>query len=102
MVASSLKKTDETKKAWRLVGGVLVEGTVAEVLVEVEKQCEGLNGVVENARQQLSRKGDELKAYEKRYGITVKDRGMSAADTTSASPASKQTGTTNTAGVLVK
>lgn len=74
LVASTLKKSDATKRAWRLVGDVLVEGTVAEVVLEVDKNYEGLKGVCENGRQQLARKGEELKAYEKKWGITIKDR----------------------------
>ena len=74
LVASTLKKSDATKRAWRLVGDVLVEGTVADVVLEVDKNYEGLKGVCENGRQQLARKGEELKAYEKKWGITIKDR----------------------------
>ncbi len=99
LVASTLKKSDEKKKAWRLVGvrcltslsrrvrclpafdtlsplsqDVLVEETVADVLVEVDKNHASLKGVVENARQQLARKGEELTAYEKKFNITIKDR----------------------------
>ena len=57
----------------------MVEETVAEVLVEVEKNHASLKGVVENARQQLARKGEELAAYEKKYNITIKDREPPAA-----------------------
>ena len=51
-----------------------MEGTVADVLVEVDKNHASLKGVVENARQQLKRKGEELAAYEKKFNITIKDR----------------------------
>ena len=43
-------------------------------MVEVEKNHTSLKGVVENAKQQLTRKGEELAAYEKKYNITIKDR----------------------------
>ena len=74
LVLRTLKKSAEDKKAWRLVGDVLVEQTVKEVLPEVEKNHANLKGVVENGRQQLERKNEELKGYEKKFNITIKDR----------------------------
>ena len=49
------------------------------MLVEVEKNHASLKGVVDNARQQLTRKGEEIAAYEKKYNITIKDREPPAA-----------------------
>jgi hypothetical protein len=74
----------------------LVEGTVEDVLVEVDKNHASLKGVVENARQQLKRKGEELAAYEKKFNITIKDREPPAA----AKKEGEKSGASS--GVLVK
>merc|ERR1712062_324777 len=43
LVAETLKKAEPERKAWRLVGGVLTERTVGEVLPALLTQIENIN-----------------------------------------------------------
>merc|ERR1712242_208343 len=57
LVADSLRKAEPERKAWRLVGGVLTERTVGEVLPASEKQIEA--------------KAKEITAYREKHQILV-------------------------------
>merc|ERR1712110_177781 len=46
LVAETLKKAEPERKAWRLVGGVLTERTVGEVLPALITQIENINKVI--------------------------------------------------------
>ena len=47
LVIDAIKDLDPKRKCFRLIGGVLVERTVEEVLPAVQKNREGLSAVVE-------------------------------------------------------
>lgn len=74
LVLKTLKNCRGDRKAWRLVGDVLVERTVESVIPEVEKNMGNLSGVVENAKQQLENKAKEMREFEKQYNIRIKER----------------------------
>lgn len=77
LVLKTLRNCREDKKAWRLVGDVLVERTVKSVIPELEQNRENLSGVVGNAKQQLEKKAKEMREFEKKYKIKIKDRNSS-------------------------
>merc|ERR1711970_737579 len=56
LVADSLRKAEPERKAWRLVGGVLTERTVGEVLPALEKQIENLSTVIKTLEEQMDSK----------------------------------------------
>lgn len=77
LVLKTLCGCDRDKKAWRLVGDVLVERDVKSVIPEIEKNRDSLKGVVENAKQQLEAKAKEMREFEKKYNIRIKEKGES-------------------------
>lgn len=74
LVLKTLKNCQEDRKAWRLVGDVLVERTVLSVLPEIERNRENLSGIVQNAKRQLENKAKEIREFEKKFNIRIKDR----------------------------
>merc|ERR1712064_118067 len=53
LVADTLRKAEPESKAWRLVGGVLTERTVGEVLPALESQIENLSTVIKTLEEQM-------------------------------------------------
>eukprot|EP01118_Nematostelium_gracile_P010206 TRINITY_DN3497_c0_g1_i1.p1 TRINITY_DN3497_c0_g1~~TRINITY_DN3497_c0_g1_i1.p1 ORF type:complete len:133 (+),score=37.06 TRINITY_DN3497_c0_g1_i1:104-502(+) len=72
LVITAIEKLEPTRKCYRLVGGVLVERTVGEVLPAVKKNVESLNGVIAQLQRQLETKSKELDAFILKYNIQVK------------------------------
>lgn len=69
LVEETLKPLDEKRRAFRLVGGVLVERTVGEVLPTVVTNRENLEKVVDKVRSTLEEKQKELVAWKIKYNI---------------------------------
>merc|ERR1712170_116596 len=71
LVADSLRKAEPERKAWRLVGGVLTERTVGEVLPALENQIENLSTVIKTLEEQMDTKAKEITAYREKHQILV-------------------------------
>merc|ERR1712157_120583 len=71
LVADSLRKAEPERKAWRLVGGVLTERTVGEVLPALENQIENLSTVIKTLEEQMDTKAKEITAYWEKHQILV-------------------------------
>jgi len=69
LVEDTLKPLDEKRRAFRLVGGVLVERTVGEVLPSVVTNRENLVKVVEKVKLTLEEKQKELVSWKMKYNI---------------------------------
>ncbi|XP_067117946.1 prefoldin subunit 2 [Osmerus mordax] len=102
LVVETLKDVDPSRKCFRLVGGVLVERTVKEVLPALESNKEQISKIVESLNTQMQTKGRELTEYRERYNIRLvgegEDQGKSAS---SADKDSEGGGSKGGAGVLV-
>jgi len=72
LVITAIEKLDAGRKCFRLVGGVLVERTVGEVLPAVKKNAEGLNEIIRQLEDQLEKRGQELNDFIVKYKIQVK------------------------------
>ena len=68
----AIKDLDPKRKCFRLIGGVLVERTVEEVLPAVQKNREGLSQVMEKLREQADQKTEKVDEMQKKYKIRVK------------------------------
>ena len=68
----AIKDLDPKRKCFRLIGGVLVERTVEEVLPAVEKNRDGLSQVIEKITEQRDQKMEKVDELQKKYKIRVK------------------------------
>lgn len=71
LVEKALGPMEPARRCYRMVGDVLVERTVGEVLPAVRRNREGLEGVVGALQQQLDERQRELSAFQRRYRISV-------------------------------
>ncbi|KAM6949658.1 prefoldin subunit 2 [Aplochiton taeniatus] len=105
LVIETLKEVDTSRKCFRLVGGVLVERTVKEVLPALEKNKEQISKIVESINTQMQTKGRELTEYRERYNIRlVGEGGNSDGEGKSGAPSNSESeggGAKSGAGVLV-
>lgn len=60
-----------TRKAWRLVGGVLVERTCGEVLPAVKESLASIEEVLKNLQAQYDKMETELAAFMEKYNIRL-------------------------------
>ena len=72
LVIDAIKDLDPKRKCFRLIGGVLVERTVEEVLPAVQKNTDGLSAVIEKLTQQRDDKVDRVEYLQKKYKIRVR------------------------------
>ncbi|KAG0358741.1 Prefoldin [Gamsiella multidivaricata] len=72
LVVDTISPLDPERKCFRLVGGVLVERTVKEVLPALKTNQEGIKNVTMQLVQKYKSKEDEFMAFQKKYNIQVK------------------------------
>merc|ERR1739838_243504 len=103
LVIETLKEVDPSRKCFRLVGGVLVERTVKEVLPALENNKEQITKIIESLNTQMQTKGRELTEYRERYNIRLVGEGDAEAQSQSAASSreSEGGGSKGGAGVLV-
>ncbi|KAJ8007932.1 hypothetical protein DPEC_G00099320 [Dallia pectoralis] len=102
LVIETLKDVDPTRKCFRLVGGVLVERTVKEVLPALESNKEQISKYVESINTQMQLKGRELTEYREKYNIRLVGEGEDGQGKSSASSnGGEGGGSKGGAGVLV-
>ncbi|XP_048369381.1 prefoldin subunit 2 [Sphaerodactylus townsendi] len=71
LVIETLREVDPTRKCYRMVGGVLVERTVKEVLPALESNKEQISKIIETLSQQLQTKGRELNEFREKHNIRL-------------------------------
>ncbi|KAI8815299.1 Prefoldin [Cladochytrium replicatum] len=69
LVIDTLTPLDPNRKCFRLVGGVLVERTVKDVLPAVTTNMEGIKSVVSQLVQTYKKKEEEMLAFKKKYKV---------------------------------
>ncbi|GBG86780.1 hypothetical protein CBR_g42063 [Chara braunii] len=72
LVIGAIEPMEPSRRCYRLIGGVLVERTVAEVLPAVTRNCEGLKEVIGKLGEQLQKKRKELAEFQMKYKIRIK------------------------------
>ncbi|XP_076018694.1 prefoldin subunit 2 [Genypterus blacodes] len=103
LVVDALKDVDPTRKCFRLVGGVLVERTVKEVLPALENNKEQISKIIDSINTQMQSKGRELTEYRERYNIRLvgEGEGETQGQSATASRDSEGGGSKSGTGVLV-
>nr|XP_025976592.1 prefoldin subunit 2 [Dromaius novaehollandiae] len=71
LVIETLREVDPTRKCYRMVGGILVERTVKEVLPALENNKEQISKIIETLNQQLQTKGRELNDFREKHNIRL-------------------------------
>ncbi|KAL5530001.1 GIM4 [Sanghuangporus sanghuang] len=78
LVLSTLNEalqSDPQRKCFRMVGGVLVERTVKDVVPALQTNKEGIKKVVANLLAQYKAKDDELESLKREYNVRPITRG---------------------------
>ena len=68
-----MSKLEDSRKAFRLIGGVLTERTVGEILPIVTANFDGIKQILETLESNLKSKDAERKAYKEKHGILTQD-----------------------------
>jgi prefoldin subunit 2 len=74
-VIASIEQLEPTRKCFRLVGGVLVERTAAEVLPAVTRNREGISKVLEQLQSTFAKREKELTDWITKYKIRIRTQG---------------------------
>ncbi|KAK2145654.1 hypothetical protein LSH36_666g00000 [Paralvinella palmiformis] len=72
LVIEALKDVDPERKCFRMIGGVLVERTVKEVLPALINNHQQISKIVESLTKQLESKGTELNEYREKHNIRIR------------------------------
>ncbi|KAL7484667.1 hypothetical protein ACHAW6_014099 [Cyclotella cf. meneghiniana] len=73
LVEETLQPLDPDRRAFRLVGGVLVERTVREVLPTVKEHRANLDALVQNLKENLDSKQKGAAAWKAKYNIKTQE-----------------------------
>ncbi|XP_055376224.1 probable prefoldin subunit 2 [Condylostylus longicornis] len=71
-VIETLKTVDEDRKCFRLIGGVLCERKVKDVLPQLIENRDNLEKTLEIVTDQLHKKGIELNNFKKEHNIKIR------------------------------
>jgi prefoldin subunit 2 len=70
LVLSTLSTiTDKSRRCYRMIGGVLIEHTVGEVVPALQSNREQINNVIESFKQKTEEKAKELTSYKQKHDI---------------------------------
>ncbi|KAI3507924.1 hypothetical protein L1887_22921 [Cichorium endivia] len=94
LVINAIQPLDPTRRCYRMIGGVLVERTIKEVLPAVQQNKEGIEVVISRLNEALERKKKELTDFETKYKIRIRKNDGDSMDDNSKKEGSAQ-------GVLV-
>jgi len=72
LVIGAIEPLDPTRRCYRMIGGVLVERTIKEVLPAVHRNKEGLEEVVARMKEALEKKKKEITEFELTYKIRIR------------------------------
>ncbi|XP_008551540.1 prefoldin subunit 2 [Microplitis demolitor] len=72
IVIDTLKNVDPKRKCYRMVGGILCEQVVGEVLPGLVTNKDRLIKVIETLNEQLEKKGKEINEYKEKNNIRIR------------------------------
>lgn len=72
IVIDTLKNVDPKRKCFRMIGGVLCERTVEDVMPTLVTNKEQLIKVIEGLNDQLTKKGMEINEYKEKHNIRIR------------------------------
>nr|CAG4649030.1 EOG090X0L97 [Polyphemus pediculus] len=74
LVIETLQNVDADRKCFRMVGGVLVERTVKEVLPALTTNRDQMTKLIEVLNSQVIAKGQEINDYKEKNNIKIRNR----------------------------
>ncbi|KAI5347713.1 PREDICTED: prefoldin [Prunus dulcis] len=72
LVISAIQPLDPSRRCYRMIGGVLVERTIKEVLPAVQRNKEGIEEVIARLNEALEKKKKEISDFEAKYKIKIR------------------------------
>ncbi|CAI9737358.1 prefoldin subunit 2-like [Octopus vulgaris] len=93
LVIENLSDVDPGKKCFRMLGGVLVERTVKDVLPAIVNNKQQMSKLIETLNKQLESKGIEINKYRETHNLKIRGEESSEVE--------KQETKPGTQGVLV-
>ncbi|KAI9324489.1 Prefoldin subunit-domain-containing protein [Zopfochytrium polystomum] len=72
LVVDTMKPLAGTRKCFRLVGGVLVERTVADVLPSLEANMANIDKIIQQLVSTYKKKEEDFQEYQKKYNIKIR------------------------------
>ncbi|KAK7086841.1 Prefoldin subunit 2 [Halocaridina rubra] len=72
IVIETLQDVSPDRKCFRMVGGVLVERTVNEILPALTNNRDQLSKVIDSLNEKLVNKGKEVNEYKEKHGIRIR------------------------------
>ncbi|XP_021897144.1 probable prefoldin subunit 2 [Carica papaya] len=72
LVINAIQPLDPSRRCYRMIGGVLVERTIKEVLPAVQRNKEGLEEVIARLNEALEKKKKEIADFETKYKIRIR------------------------------
>lgn len=73
LALKAMSKVEPSRRCYRLVGGVLVERTVAEVSPALQENMKSIVLVVEKLKKVMSEKEEQLEKFQAEYQIKIAD-----------------------------
>lgn len=77
-----MRKVEENRRCWRLIGGVLVQKTVTEVVPELDQQIVKMDQVLEVLYKKLKEIESELRELEQILGVKTEIKSTSPQEKT--------------------
>jgi prefoldin subunit 2 len=72
LVINAIEPLDQSRRCYRMIGGVLVERTVKEVLPAVQRNKEGIEEVIARLNEAAVKKKKEIADFEDKYKIRIR------------------------------
>ena len=74
LVLETLQKVEPTRKCFRLVNGVMVERTAAEIIPAIKKSIEQIEQVMKELNENIATKTAEINKFMEHYKIQQKEQ----------------------------
>ncbi|XP_065176723.1 prefoldin subunit 2-like [Sycon ciliatum] len=99
LVIDTLKDMEDTRKCFRIVGGVLTERTVGDVLPALRKNEGNLVDLIKSLKGQIEERGRELTTFREKHNIQF--QGAGSEDNSKSKDDDEESAAKPSAGVLV-
>ncbi|XP_050218430.1 prefoldin subunit 2 [Mercurialis annua] len=72
LVINAIQPLDQSRRCYRMIGGVLVERTIKEVMPAVQRNKEGIEEVISRLNEALEKKKKDIADFESKYKIRIR------------------------------